>query len=185
VPYPPRIQVPDVPYHVTSRAVDRQPIFGIFQGDRAGFMTQLGRVVERYGWNLYAYCLMGNHFHLVLETPGANIAGGMQSLKSGYALWFNAWRTRSGHLFERRYFSRLAETHDDVCTMCRYVVLNPVRAGLCAHPADWPWSSYRATADIGPVPPFLDVDRVRELFGGVESYREAIASALDGPGVSL
>lgn len=153
-------------YHVASRGVDRQMIFGVVDGDRPVFVRLLERTVERYGWNLHAYCLMGNHFHLVLDTPGSNIGSGMQYLKSAYALWFNDLKPRSGHLFERRYFGDVLELEAHLFAVCRYVVLNPVRARLCSHPADWQWSSYRATAAIVTPPAFLRVDLLRGMFGG-------------------
>ena len=178
-----RVQAADVLYHVTSRGVDRQRIFGVVDGDRAVFHALLARTVDRYGWNLHAYCLMGNHFHLVFDTPGANIAAGMQHLKSTYALWFNGGRPREGCLFERRYFSRVVEDEWGAAEVCRYVVLNPVRARLCRHPADWAWSSYRASAGIIDVPPFLRCDLLHELVGGSRKYAAFVAAGLALPGV--
>jgi REP element-mobilizing transposase RayT len=178
-----RIQSDEVLYHVCSRGVDKQLIFGVVDGDRAVFIKLLERTVKRYGWQLHAYCLMGNHFHLVLDTPGANIAAGMQYLKSSYALWFNEAKPREGHLFERRYYSGLVDREAHFFAACRYVVLNPVRAGLCRHPADWPWSSYRATAALVTPPAFLRTEFVHELFGGqpagAKRYAQFVADALD------
>ncbi len=159
-----RVQAPDLVYHVASRAVDKQRIFGIVDGDRHVFLALLAKTVERCGWVVHAYCVMGNHFHLVLETPHANLAAGMQYLKSSYAMWFNELRPREGAL------------------------INPVRAGLCAHPADWSWSSYRATAGIVHEPPFLTTSFIYDLFGGGDlgrrRYAEFVVAALDRPGVS-
>jgi putative transposase len=178
-----RVQAADVLYHVTSRGVDRQSIFGVVDGDRAVFHALLSRAVVRYEWNLHAYCLMGNHFHLVFDTPGANIAAGMQYLKSAYALWFNAGRPREGCLFERRYFSRIVEDELHAAEVCRYVVLNPVRARLCLHPGDWAWSSYRATAGIVERPSFLRCDLVHALVGGHQKYQAFVAAGLTTPRV--
>jgi len=172
---PLRVQAPDVLYHVASRAVDKQLIFGVVEGDRAVFQALLARTVARYVWNLHAYCVMGNHFHLVLDTPNANIARGMQYLKSSYALWFNDCKPREGCLFERRYFSDLLDDEAHAVAVCRYVVLNPVRARLCLHPADWPWSSYRATAGIVQQPAFLQNELVHALVGGVRHYPSFVA----------
>ena len=169
------MQAPDVLYHVASRGVDKQLIFGVIEGDRAVFESILGRTVLRYAWNLHAYCLMGNHFHLVLDTPQANIARGMQYLKSSYALWFNACRPREGALFERRYFDDLLVDEAHAVAVCRYVVLNPVRARLCLHPADWAWSSYRATAGIVQPPAFLQPEFVHALVGGARHYPSFVA----------
>jgi REP element-mobilizing transposase RayT len=177
-----RVQAADVLYHVTSRGVDKQMIFGVLPGDRAVFLKLLERTVTRYGWIVHAYCLMGNHFHLVLETPEANIAAGMQYLKSSYALWFNDCKPREGHLFERRYFSAVLDREHHLFNVCRYVVLNPVRAGLCRHPADWAWSSYRATASIVEKPAFLTVAFVHALFGGSMPWRHYIQFVADALG---
>jgi REP element-mobilizing transposase RayT len=163
---PLRVQVPDVPYHAASRAVDGQPMFGIVDGDRVVFLALLAKTVQRYAWRLHAYCLMGNHFHLVLDTPEANIADGMRYLKSSYALWFNAQRPRKGVLFERRHFSELLDDEAHLFEVARYVVLNPVRARLCRHPSQWPWSSYRASAGLAAAPVYLHAGVVRDWFGG-------------------
>lgn len=182
-----RIQSNEVLYHVCSRGVEKQLIFGVVDGDRAVFIKLLERTVQRYGWQLHAYCLMGNHFHLVLDTPHANIAAGMQYLKSAYALWFNGEKPREGHLFERRYYAGLVDREAHFFAACRYVVLNPVRAGFCHHPADWRWSSYRATAALITPPPFLRTDFLHELLGGpavgAKLYARFVVDALepDGP----
>jgi REP element-mobilizing transposase RayT len=161
----PRVQIADVIYHVTSRAVDKRPIFGVVSGDREFFLVLLQLVVMRCGWRLHAYCLMGNHFHLLVETPDANLAAGMQFLKSRYAIWFNTNTGREGALFERRYRSELVEREAHAYELTRYIVLNPVRAKLCAHPRDWRWSSYCAAIGAVRVPSFLYLERLHDLFG--------------------
>jgi REP element-mobilizing transposase RayT len=182
-----RIQSDEVLYHVCSRGVDKQPIFDVVAGDRAVFIKLLARTVGKYGWQLHAYCLMGNHFHFMLDTPNANIADGMRYLKSSYALWFNEEKPREGHLFERRYYAGLVDREAHFFAACRYIVLNPVRAGLCSHPGEWRWSSYRATAALVTTPPFLRTDLVHELFGGSalapRLYARFVADSLeqDGP----
>ena len=165
----PRIQVADVIYHVCSRGVDKRRIFGVAAGDREFFLALLQTVVLRCGWRVHAYCLMGNHFHLVVETPRANLGDGMQFLKSQYAMWFNARTGREGALFERRYYSELAEREAHVYELFRYVVLNPVRANLCAHPRDWPGSSYCAAVGIVRAPRFLYLQEI-----GRASCRERV-----------
>lgn len=181
-----RIQSNEVLYHVCSRGVDKQPLFDVVDGDRPVFVKLLERTVVRYGWRVHAYCLMGNHFHLVVDTPNANIAAGMRYLKSSYALWFNAEKPREGHLFERRYYAGLVDREAHFFAVCRYVILNPVRAGICSHPADWPWSSYRATAGLAEPPAFLRTEFLYELFGGmpgaVQRYEQFVADALDADG---
>lgn len=142
-------------------------IFDVLPRDRSVFLSLLAYVVAEYRWICHAYCLMGNHFHLVLETPEANISGGMQYLKGEYAAWFNAVHPdRVGVLFERRFWSRIATTERHVAELARYVVLNPVRAGLVRVPEAWEWSSYAATVGLRSRPPFLHCDGVLALFGG-------------------
>jgi REP element-mobilizing transposase RayT len=98
--------------------------------------------VHRYGWRIHAYCLMTNHFHLLVETPDANLSRGMQRLNSEYATYFNTRFAHVGHLFQQRFVSRLIESEHYFLEALRYIAFNPVRAGLCEHPADWPWSSF-------------------------------------------
>lgn len=163
----PRTQAAGVIYHVGSRGVEKRPIFGVLAGDREWFLSLLDRVVRRHGWLCHAYCLMGNHFHLVLETPRANLSAGMQYLKGEYAQWFNVWHpNREGALFERRFWAEMALEESYVFELARYVALNPVRAGWTASPEEWPWSSYAATVGLARKPAFLDVDGVLDLFGG-------------------
>jgi putative transposase len=182
-----RIQAPELVYHVASRGVDKQRIFGVVDGDRFVFVALLAKTVERYGLVVHAYCLMGNHFHLVVETPNANLGDAIRYLKSSYALWFNDFRPREGTLFERRYFSEVIVDEAHAFALCRYVVLNPVRAGLCRHPVDWGWSSYRATAGISERVAWLETKLIHDIFGGGDlgrrRYVQFVAAALEEPGV--
>lgn len=141
VPRPHRILVPGGIYHVTSRGNRRQAIFHD-DDDRRSFLALRHCVVRRCGWGLHAYCLMTNHFHLLVETPQPNLSFGMQRLKSGYAGYFNERHALVGHLFEQRFGSELIESEDYFAETLRYIAFNPVRAGLCDHPKDWPWSSF-------------------------------------------
>jgi REP element-mobilizing transposase RayT len=177
-----RIQIAGGVYHVGSRGVEKRPIFDVIPGDRIFFLVELEQTVRRYEWICHAYCLMGNHFHLVVETPKPNIGAGMQYLKGRYAQWFNQELGREGALFERRYFGELVETEAYAYELSRYVVLNPVRAKLCAHPAEWRWSSYQAAVGLVKRPPFLDVSRVHALFGegrrGIALYEQFVADGV-------
>src|SRR5262249_2323067 len=134
--------------------------------DRETFLLLLDTTVRRYDWRLHAYCLMGNHFHLLLDTPKANISAGVQFLKGEYAAWFNGVSGREGALFERRFWSRIAVQESYVLALSRYVALNPVRAGFTRSPADWPWSSYAATVGLEGAPRFLSTNSILDLFGG-------------------
>jgi REP element-mobilizing transposase RayT len=180
-----RIQEPELLYHVGSRGVDRQPIFGVVHWDREMFLSLLDGVVAKFGWRCHAYCLMGNHFHLVVDTPKANLAPGMQYLKGRYAQWFNRWRGREGTLFERRYWYRIASSEAYVLELSRYVVLNPVRIGWGRSPEDWAWSSYAATIGLVPAPRFLHTADLLDWFGGGElarsRYRAFVHSAIENP----
>jgi putative transposase len=132
----------------------------------------LGRVLERYGWLLYAYCLMGNHNHLVIETPRPNLSLVMRQLNGLYALRFNLRHRRVGHLFQGRFRSILVESESYLLAVCRYVVLNPVRAGLCNDPADWPWSSYNATVGSAASPVPLALDRLLGAFAPTRRHAQ-------------
>ena len=147
VPRPPRIQLAGGIYHVTSRGNRRQAIFHD-DDDRRWFLMFRAHVFQRWGWRLHAYCLMTNHFHLLVQTPQANLSSGMQRLKSGYAAYFNERHLLVGHLFQQRFDSRLIESEEHFSETVRYIALNPVRAGLCEHPAQWPWSSFRGLWDF-------------------------------------
>ena len=182
VPRLPRIQVADGVYHVGSRGVEKRKIFDVFRGDRELFLALLEVTVQRYGWLCHGYCLMGNHFHLVVETPKPNIAAGMQYLKGRYAAGFNHWGAREGALFERRYFGQLIETEAHALEVTRYLALNPVRARLCAHPGDWRWSSHQAVVGIVKRPRYLDMSAVHSLFGdgprGIALYERFVEDGL-------
>jgi REP-associated tyrosine transposase len=134
------------------------------EADYHAFLELLKHVLERYSWLLYAYCLMDNHYHLVVETPLANVSVGMRQLNGGYARRFNVRRDREGHVFQARFRSILVESDAHLLEVCRYVVLNPVRAGICDHPADWRWSSYNATVGTAKSPVPLALDRLLGAF---------------------
>ena len=180
-----RLEAPDVLYHVGSRGVEKRPIFDCVHCDREYFTGLLGKVVRKFCWRVHAYCLMGNHFHLLLDTPDANLSAGMQYLKGQYAQWFNAVAGREGALFERRFWSRIAVSEAYVLELSRYVVLNPVRAGLARRPDEWPWSSYQATVGLDGVPEFLNVDGVLDFFGGGRHgsvrYAQFVGEAIGRP----
>jgi REP element-mobilizing transposase RayT len=156
MPRPLRIQFPGAVYHVMNRGNGRQAIFEDAT-DAQRFIELLGEIAAPLGWRCYAYCLMTNHYHLVLHTPHANLSAGMQAFSARYTQAFNRRHQRDGHLFRGRFHAILVERESYLVPLIRYVVLNPVLANLAKDPAAWRWSSYRATAGAAPLPPLLDV----------------------------
>jgi putative transposase len=173
MPRPPRIQVAGGIYHVGIRGVRRTRIFRS-AGDYDLFETILADVVERFAWRCHTYCSMPNHYHLLVETPAPNLSVGMQRLNSTYAQWFNELHGFTGHVFERRFFSRLVESTYELLELVRYIVLNPVRAGICKEAGAWKPSGYLTLAGKSRREPFLTTDLVLGHFGrDVERAHEA------------
>lgn len=167
---PLRIEFPGAFYHVTSRGNDQKDIYRDDM-DRRAFLDVLKQVYERFNWGIHAYCLMGNHYHLLIETPEANLSKGMRQLNSVYTQRFNRRHQRVGHVLQGRYKAILVERDAYFLELTRYIVLNPVRAGICASPRDWPWSSYRATVGQEPAPIWLQINRLLSQFS--RSRKEA------------
>jgi len=163
MPRAPRIQVAGAFYHLTARGNNGRSIY-LDDRDRERFLGLFAKVSKLLGWRCHTFCLMGNHYHLLAETTESNLAEGMVRLNGQYARSFNFRHGRSGHLFERRYHSVLIERESHLLEACRYVVLNPVRAGLCDTADDWRWSNFRATAGLALVPSFLEVGWLLEQF---------------------
>ena len=176
MPRAPRSFVPGAVYHVYSRGSNRQAIFS-FDSDRVDFLICLDRVVHRYELRCLAYCLMPNHYHLVLEASEGPLSPALKTLNGRYALRFNRRYKRDAHLFKNRFGAVLQETESQLRWTLRYTVRNPVESSLCAQPDEWPWSSYRACAGLEPAPSFLDLSRVLSYFG--DESREAMARYRD------
>jgi putative transposase len=174
-------------HHVTARGNRRQPIY-LDDADRGRFLSFLADSVKRYEWRCHSFCLMGNHFHLVLETPQAGLAAGMQRLNGRYAQTFNRRHGHNGHLFQARYAAEPIEREPHLLETCRYVVLNPVRAGACAAPEDWAWSSFRTTGGLGPQLAFLTTDWLLAQFAddrgeAKDRYCSFVAEGIGSPDV--
>ncbi len=148
---PLRIEFNGALYHITSRGNARQDIF-LNGEDFVDFLRTLTSVVKRYHFLLHAYCLMGNHYHLLVETPKGNLSKGMRQLNGLYVQHFNQKHQRAGHLLQGRYQSILVDKENYLLELCRYIVLNPVRAGIVKDPKDYRWSSYQATAGDTKIP---------------------------------
>jgi putative transposase len=142
MPRAPRPNIAGGLYHVVSRGVRRLPLYEDAI-DYHRFLLLFREVAKDLSWTSHVRCQMPNHFHLVLETPEPNLSAGMQRLNSRYAQWFNWRHGYVGHAVESRFFSVLIESNAHFLEVARYVLLNPVRAGLCCHPREWPYSSFR------------------------------------------
>jgi REP-associated tyrosine transposase len=168
----PRPQEGGLWYHVGARGVRKLPIVKD-DDDRAIFLMNLGEIVERSGWELTAYTVMTNHYHLVLRTPEPNVAAGMHGLNLIHARAFNKKHGYEGHLFDARYWSEVLDTEHYLFEASRYVLLNPVRAELCQKPSEWPWSSYRQTVGLDPPAEYLSLDWL-ELFDADRRRAQAL-----------
>jgi putative transposase len=164
VPRALRVQVPDGVYHVTARGNRRQQIFAEPE-DHGRFLTLLESTVRRCHWRCHGYCLMPNHYHLIVETPEPNLSAGMQRLNGAYAQAFNDRHGLDGHLFQGRFYSLLVESTWHLLQLIRYLALNPVAGGLCTDPMDWEWGSYAAVAGRFPPRPFVVMDELLRHFG--------------------
>jgi len=158
-----RIEYPGAVYHITSRGNRRGGIF-LDNEDREVFFSIFAEAARRFHVLCHAYCLMGNHYHLVVETMEGNLSSVMRHLNGVYTQVFNRLHGKCGHVFQGRYKAILIDKSSYLLEACRYVVLNPVRAKLCASPADWPWSSYRGTAGIGKKTEFLTTEWLLSQF---------------------
>lgn len=185
---PLRIEYPGAVYHVTSRGDRREPITKD-DIDRQAYLGILGQALERFDAVVLAYCLMGNHYHLVLHTRQANLSRLMRQINGVYTQAFNRRHRLSGHLFQGRFKAIVVDTDSYLLEVCRYVDLNPVRAKMCKQPGAYPWSSYRALTGQHPAPDWLDTQAVYDqLFTGRNAARAAAKYAdfvAQGKGVQL
>jgi putative transposase len=142
---PLRIEFAGAVYHLTARGNARADIYGD-DSDRRQFLSLLHNTVNRYDWYCHAYCLMGNHYHLLIETNTPTLSKGMKFLNGTYTQYFNRRHRRVGHVFQGRFKAILVQKDSYLLELARYIALNPVRAGMVRNASEWPWSSYRATA---------------------------------------
>lgn len=161
---PLRVEYEGAVYHVMARGQERGAIFRD-DSDRCRFLEDLEGVVRDQRWVIHGYCLMTNHYHILVETPLANLSVGMHLLNGRYSQAYNLGYARKGHLFEDRFKAIVVEKEAYLLELCRYVVLNPVRAGMVPSAGDYRWSNYRATAGETAVPGFLTVDWTHGQFG--------------------
>ncbi|QBQ54057.1 transposase [Nitrosococcus wardiae] len=182
---PLRIEFSGALYHVTSRGDRKEDIYQD-DADRKIYLGVLGEVCERFNWVLHAYCLMDNHYHLLVETPDGNLAKGMRHLNGVYTQRFNARHKRVGHVFQGRYKAILVQKKAYLLELARYIVLNPVRARKARSAKDWPWSSYRATAGLGKGPMWLHSKWILSAFSrrkgeAIKRYRAFVSEGKNQP----
>jgi REP element-mobilizing transposase RayT len=129
-------------------------------------MYLLNDLLTEFSIRCWNYCLMPNHYHLTIQPELPNLSHAIRRLNGAYGLWWNQRHGRVGHVFQGRFKDQVVDREQYLVALSRYVVMNPVRAGLVQHAEDWRWSSYRATAGFCSAPPFLDTESTLELFGG-------------------
>ena len=177
---PLRLEYAGALYHLTARGNARADIFAD-DADRRLFLELLGKEITQQGWRCYAYCLMDNHYHLLIETPEANLVAGMRRLNGVYTQAFNRRHGRVGHVFQGRYKSIVVYKDRYGLELCRYIVLNPMRARMVKRAQHWRWSSYRASAGEVTAPAWLEAEWVRGQFGGRNpkaAYERFVAQGL-------
>lgn len=159
---PLRIEYPGAVYHVMSRGDGREAIT-VSEDDSVLFLNVLAECVERYNLLIHGYCLMPNHYHLLVETPDGNLSDAMRFLNGVYTQRFNSGHKTVGHVFQGRFKSIVVNRDEYLMCLCRYIERNPVRAGIVEHPKDYPWSSYRIITGVGG-PSFVSADWILSQF---------------------
>ncbi len=182
---PLRIEYPGAFYHITSRGNKRLPIFDN-DLDRKHFLNLLANTCTTFNWRCHAYCLMNNHYHLLIETLEANLAEGMRNLNGIYTQDFNYHHHTVGHLLQGRYKAFLIEAETYLQEVVRYIVLNPVRAKLVNKPERWKWSNYAATSGLIAPPKFLTIDTTLRNFSKIitkakKQYKDFVYDGIGQP----
>lgn len=170
---PLRLEFAGAVWHITSRGNERKEIFRDDE-DRALFLRLLARMANRFTWRIHAFVLMGNHYHLLLDTPEPTLSRGMRELNGIYTQRFNRRHERVGHLMQGRFKGILVQRDSHLLELTRYVVLNPVRAGLATGPEQWRWSSYTATAGLCAPPRWLEIDWTLLQFASQRAAAQAL-----------
>lgn len=179
MPRPPRILVPDGIYHVAARGSDGRALF-VDDEDRAAFLARFARISERHELVCIAYCLMSTHYHIVVQIPDARLSKALQELHTWYSQRFNRIHHHTAHLFRNRFMAELIDDDAYLLTACRYLAHNPVRAGLCAHPAHWAWSSYPASAGLAPAAGPLTHQPLRAALGDTDDWSHRYRTFVEG-----
>ena len=165
---PLRLEFPGAFYHITSRGDRREDIY-ISDDDREAWLAILAEVCARFNWVCHAWCQMNNHYHLLIETPDANLSRGMRQLNGVYTQYVNRTHDRVGHVFQGRFKAILVDKDNYLLELARYVVLNPLRAKMVRRIEQWRWSSYLATCGQTPKPGWLEVNFILSQFAAQRS----------------
>lgn len=184
---PLRIEFPGALYHVTSRGDGCDAVY-LDDSDRSSWLEVVGQVCQRFHWLVYAYCLMDDHYHLLLQTATGNLSAGMRQLNGLYTQRFNRRHGRAGHVFQGRYKSVLVDRDTHLLGLERHVVLNPVRSRLVDDAGDWHWSSYAATSGVAASPRWLAADSLLQQFharrsAAIARYIEHVRSGMGLPSI--
>lgn len=186
-----RVRIRDGVYHVTTHGDGDMMIFE-GPSEKEQLLDLLADTAKKLDWAMYAWCVMGNHYHFLLKTPEDNLSQGMHHINMRYGEWYNNARERHGHVFQDRFFSILITQDSHLLEASRYVVLNPLRAGLVAAPQEWPWSSYSTAVLRVPSRVCLKDQELMRMFSQKEDesrdlYREFVHAGigLNKPGVLL
>src|SRR5258708_30529734 len=180
----PRVVDPVGYYHLNSTGSFGRSLYEA-EVHRDVFLNLYARVSREFGWQKLSYCLMTTHYHLLIKLTDGGLSKGMQQLNGGFSRRMNLiyGRTGTGHLFKNRFHDSPVVDETHFKAVVRYVALNPVAAGACDLPEDWPWSSHRAILGLAPAPPFLDVEGLLEHFGRTRwtaraAYKRLVLSGL-------
>jgi putative transposase len=173
----PRTFAEDGIYHLWAHGSDSRSLF-VCDEDRRHFLRRLAAIVEHHELICIGFCLMGNHHHLVVQTPDRRLSRAMQELHTGYSQAFNKEHGHTAHLFRSRFGARHVTSDADLLGTLCYLAYNPVRAGFCSNPEAWLWSSYRANAGLDAPPPFMSEEALCAAVGG-SSWRTRYASFVE------
>jgi len=184
---PLRLEFAGALYQITSRG-DHQEAIYLTDDDRNAYLETLGKMCDRHNWTVHAYCLMDNHYHILVETPDSNLSKGMRQLNGVYTQYFNRTHQRVGHVYQGRYKAIIVQKEAYLLEVARYIVLNPVRARMVRAAKDWNWSSYRATAGQTDSPSWLDSQWIIAHFAkrratAIDRYKQFIAEGKNQPSI--
>jgi REP element-mobilizing transposase RayT len=181
---PLRLEFAGALYHVTSRG-DKQAAIYLDDTDRLVWLQTLADVCQYFDFKVHSFCQMSNHYHLLLETCTCGLSVGMRQLNGVYSQYFNRRHSMVGHVFQGRYKAILVQKESYLLELARYIILNPVRAGIVQRPEAWRWSSYLLTISESPPPVWLDTDWLLRQFSPDRNAAIATYRAFVDAGIGL